>query len=123
MARTLPPWLYGQTIAIIGTVLTVAIGIGAMVLASTSAMTAEMNGLHTRIDDVREELTTKIEDVRKELGAQIAGLDARVRVVEQSMEATRVGVPDLQARVRELEAHARQPAEAAHPPSINEAKG
>lgn len=119
MARTLPPWLDGQTIAIIGTVLTVGIGIGAMVLASTSAMRAEMNGLHTSIDDVRKELTDKIEGVRKELGAQIAGLDARVRVVEQSMEATRVGVPDLQARVRELEAHARQPAEAAHPPSIN----
>lgn len=134
VARTLPPWLDGQTIAIIGTVLTVGVGIGAMVLASTSAMRSEMNALHTRIDDVREELTTKIddvrkeltgkiEDVRKELGAQIAGLDARVRVVEQSMEATRVGVPDLQARVRELEAHARQPAEAAHPPSIDAAPG
>lgn len=123
VARTLPPWLDGQTIAIICTVLTVGVGIGAMVLASTSAMRAEMNGLHTRIDDVRKELTGKIEGVRKELGAQIAGLDARVRVVEQSMEATRVGVPDLQARVRELEAHARQPAEAAHPPSINAAQG
>ena len=136
--RTLPTWLDGQTIAIIGTVLTVGIGISAMVLASTSAMRSEMNGLHARIDDVREELTAKIEDVRKELtdkiedvrteltakiedvrkelGAQIEGLDARVRVVEQSMEATRFGVPDLQARVRRLEAHARQPAEAAHPP-------
>ena len=72
---------------------------------------------------MRKELTGKIEDVSKELGAQIAGLDARVRVVEQSMEATRVGVPDLQARVRELEAHARQLAEAAHPPSINAAMG
>ena len=116
VGRTLPPWLDGQTIAIIGTVLTVGIGIGAMVLASTSAMRAEMNGLHARIDDVRKELTAKIEDVRKELGAQIEGLDARVRVVEQSMDATRVGVPDLQARVRGLEAHVQQPAEAAHPP-------
>lgn len=134
VARTLPTWLDGQTITVIGTVLTVGIGIGVMVLASTSAMRSEMNGLHTRIDGVRQELTAKIEDVgkeltakiedvRRELGAQIAGLDARVRVVEQSMEATRVGVPDLQARVRELEAHARQPAEAAHPPSINAAKG
>ena len=134
MARTLPTWLDGQTIAIIGAVLTVGIGIGAMVLASTSAMRAEMNGLHARIDDVRKELTTKIDDVRKELtgkiegvrtqlGAQIAGLDARVRVVEQSMEATRIGVPDLQVRVRELEAHARQPAETAHPASIDAAKG
>ena len=145
VGRALPTWLDGQTIAIIGTVLTVGIGIGAMVLASTSAMRAEMNGLHSRIDDVREkltakiederkeltdkiedvrkELTAKIEDVRKELGAQIAGLDTRLRVVEQSMEATRVGVPDLQARVRGLEAHARQPAEAAHPPSINAGEG
>ena len=124
--RTLPTWLDGQTIAIIGTVLTVGIGIGAMVLASTSAMRAEMNRLHARIDDVRteliariedvrKELTVKIEDVRKELGAQIDGLDVRLRVVEQSMEATRFGVPDLQARVRELEAHAREPVDAAHP--------
>ena len=73
--------------------------------------------LTAKIEDVRKELTAKIEDVRTELGAQIAGLDARVRVVEQSMEATRGGVPDLQARVRGLEAHARQPAKAAHPPS------
>ena len=83
-----------------------------MVLASTSAMRTEVNGLHARIDDVREELTAKvedvrkhltdkIEDVRKEIGAQIAGLDSRVRVVAQSMEATRVGVPDLtSARAR-----------------------
>ena len=119
----MPTWLDGQTIAIIGTVLTV----GAMNLASTSALRAEMNDLRTelteRIEDVRKELTVKIEDVRKELGAQIAGLDARLRVVEQSMEASRVGVPDLQARVRELEAHARQPADAAHPPSIDAGKG
>ena len=115
-SRTLPAWLDGQTIAIIGTVLTVGVGIGAMILASTSAMRAEMNGLHARIDDVRKELTVRIDDVRKELSGQIAGLDARVRVVEQSMETNRVGVPDLQARMRELEAHARQPPETAHPP-------
>lgn len=121
--RTLPTWLDGQTIAIIGTVLTV----GAMILASTSALRAGMNDLRTeltdRIEDVRIELTARIEDVRKELGTQIAGLDARLRVVEQSMEASRVGVPDLHARVRELEAHARQPADGAHPPSINAGKG
>lgn len=121
--RTLPTWLDGQTIAIIGTVLTV----GAMILASTSALRAEMNDLRTeltdRIEDVRTELTARIEDVRKELSTQIAGLDARLRVVEQSMEASRVGVPDLQARVRELEAHARQPAEVAHPRSMDAGKG
>ena len=125
--RTLPTWLDGQTIAIIGTVLTVGVGIGAMILASTSGLRAEMNGLRTeltaRIESVRTELTARIENVRKELGTQIAGLDARLRVVEQSMGASRVGVPDLQARVRELEAHARQPAEVAHPPSINAGKG
>ena len=120
---TLPTWLDGQTIAIIGTVLTV----GAMILASTSALRAEMNDLRTeltdRIEDVRTELTARIEDVRKELGTQIAGLDARLRVVEQSMEASRVGVPDLQARVRDLEAHARQPAEVAHPRPMDAGKG
>ena len=59
----LPTWLDGQTIAIIGTVLTV----GAMILASTSALRAEMNDLRTeltdRIEDVRTELTARIEDV------------------------------------------------------------
>jgi len=76
--RTLPTWLDGQTIAIIGTVLTVGIGIGAMVLASTSAIRAETDRLHARIDDGHRELTAKIEDVRKELGAQggIGGADA-----------------------------------------------
>lgn len=121
--KTLPRWLDGQTIAIIGTVLTVGIGIGAMVLASTSAMRAEMNRLHARIDDVRTELIARIDDVRKELGAQIDGLDMRLRVVEQSMEATRSGVPDLQARVRELEAHAREPVDAAHPSPLDARKG
>lgn len=137
VGRTLPAWLDGQTIAIISTVLTVGVGTGAMTLASTSALRAEMNDLRTAltvriedvhteltasIEDVRTELTVKIEDVRKELAAQIAGLDARLRVVEQSMEASRVGVPDLQARVRELEAHARQPADVAHPPPIEALK-
>ena len=75
-----------------------------------------MNGLRTV-------LTARIESVRKELGTQIAGLDARLRVVEQSMEASRVGVPNLQARVRELEAHARQPAEVAHPRPMDAGKG
>ncbi len=132
--RTLPTWIDDQTIAIIGTVLTVGIGIGAMVLASTSAMRAEMNRLHARIDDVRteliariddvrKELTVKMEDVRKELGAQIDGLAVRLRVVEQSMEATRSGDPDLQARVRELEAHAREPVDAAHPSPLEARKG
>ena len=65
----------------------------------------------------------KIEHLRTDVGAKIDGLDARLRVGEQSMESTRVGVADLQVRVRGLEAHARQPAEAAHPPSINEGKG
>ena len=117
--RSLPTWLDGQTIAIIGTVLTVGVGIGAMILASTSALRAEMNGLHARIDDVRTELLTRIDDVRKELSAQIRGLDARLRVVEQSMQAIQGGLPDLQARVRELEAHARQPPKTAHPSSTD----
>ena len=136
--RKSPTWLDGQTIAIIGTVLTVGVGIGAMTLASTSALRAEMNALRTeltariedvrmeltaKIEDVRMELTAKIEDVRKELTVKIDRLDARLRVVERSVEATRTGVPDLQARVRELEAHARQPMETAHPPSLNVQEG
>lgn len=60
--------------------------------------------------------------MRKELTVKIDGLDVRLRVVEQSMAASRVGVPDLQARVRELEAHTRQPADVAHPTTIDAGK-
>ena len=46
--RTLPAWLDGRTIAIIGSVLTVGICLGAMVHWSTEALRAEIHGLHTR---------------------------------------------------------------------------
>ena len=98
--RTLPAWLDGRTIAIIATVLTVGICLGAMVHWSTEAVRAEIRGLHASIEDMRTELTTKLEAWRREAGnriehlrrevcVKIDGLDARLHVVEQSREAAR----------------------------------
>ena len=65
----LPAWLNGQTVAIVGTVLTVGVGIGGMVFASTSSIRGE------------------IKAARAESRTDIQGLDARLRVVEQAVAA------------------------------------
>ena len=99
----------GQTVAIIGTTLTVAVGIAAMILASTSAIRVELRTEIRRVDTnmaemrkelsaeikgVREELSAEIKGVREELSAEIdgvraevKGLDGRLRVVEQTVAA------------------------------------
>ncbi len=94
-----PGWLNGQTIAIVSTVLTVGVGIGAMVFASTSSIRGEISGvrgeisgirgevdgLTTKLEKTRERLSAEIKDVRLELSAKIEGLDARLRNVEQDV--------------------------------------
>ena len=65
----LPAWLNGQTVAIVGTVLTVGVAIAAMVFSSTSS--------------IRDE----VKATRVELRTEIKGLDARLRVVEQTVAA------------------------------------
>ena len=104
----------GQTVAIIGTTLTVAVAIGAMIFASTSAIRTELRAEIQRVDanmkdmreelsgdmeGLREELRADIEGVREELGAdiegvraEIKGLDGRLRVVEQTMAAVNARV-------------------------------
>jgi len=64
-----PAWLNGQTVAIVSTVLTVGVGIGAMVFASTSSIRGE------------------IKAARAELRTDIQRLDASLRVVEQAVAA------------------------------------
>jgi len=93
----LPKWLNnGQTVAIIGTTLTVAVAIGTMIFASTSAIRGELRAEIQRVDtnmkDMRAELKADIEGVR----AEIKVLDGRLRVVEQTMAA-------VNARLRVVE--------------------
>ena len=80
-----PAWLSGQTIAIVSTVLTVGVGIGAMVFASTSSIRGEVAGLAGKIEETHKSLSAEIKGVRAELKADIGGLDARLRVVEQDV--------------------------------------
>ena len=104
----------GQTVAMIGTTLSVAVAIGAMIFASTSAIRTDLRAeiqrvdanvkdmrteLRADIEGVRKELTADIEGVRKELTADIEGvraaikaLDGRLRVVEQTVVAVNARV-------------------------------
>ena len=81
----------GQTVAMIGTTLTVAVGIAAMIFASTSAIRVELRTEIRRVDatiaQMRKELSAEIEGVREELSDDIQGLDGRLRVVEQTLAA------------------------------------
>ena len=88
-------WLNGQTLAIVSTVLTVGVGIGAMVFSSTSSIRGEVSSLRSEVSSLRTEvsslrtevrgLAAKLEDTRKSLTADIKGLDARLRTVEQDV--------------------------------------
>ena len=106
-------WLNGQTIAIVSTVLTVGVGIGAMVFSSTSSirgevaslrgevasirgevsglrsegasLRTEVHGLAAKLEDTRKSLSAEIKAARSELSDDIKGLDARLRTVEQDV--------------------------------------
>ena len=92
----LPAWLDGQTIAIIGTVLTVAVGISAMILVSTVGIRTQMNDMH------------------KGLTGRLDAVDERVRNVEQTVVAIQSSVNRLAERVRDLEVHVGESLETAH---------
>ena len=99
---TRPAWLDGQTVTVVSTVLTVGVGIGAMVFASTSSIRGEVSsirdevhGLAKKLEDTQKslaaeitatrlELSAEIKATRLELSAEIKGLDGRLRVVEQT---------------------------------------
>ena len=117
-ARGLPAWLDGSTVAIIGTVCTVGLGVAATNLASTSALRTDVNarfngvnarfdgvnarfdGVNARIDGVDASVNARIDGVnaridatRLELGSRIDGLDARLRGVE-------IGIAEIRGRLR-----------------------
>jgi len=116
----LPDWLDSRTIAILTTLLTVALALGAMMQTTYSRMGQEFGQLRqefgqlrqelrqeigelrrdlsTDIKNVRVELTADIENVRDELGAEIKGLDTRLRTVE-------IDVAAIRERVSAVEGH------------------
>ena len=114
----LPNWLDSRTIAILTTLLMVALALGAMMRTTYSRMGQEFGqfrqefgqlrqefgqlrqelrqeigelrrDLSTDIKNVRVELTADIENLRDELGAEIKGLDTRLRTVEIDVAAIR----------------------------------
>ena len=89
----LPEWLDSRTIALIGTMLTVGLGIAALVLASSSATKSRIENLDanlsSRIEKVRTELGARIEDVRKELLSEVSAVEERLRIVELDVVAIR----------------------------------
>ena len=105
----------GQTVAIIGTTLTVAVGIGAMIFASTSAIRVELRTEIRRVDsnmaEMRKELSAEIKGVRKELSAEIKGvrdeLSADIKGVRDELSAeidgVRTEIKALDGRLRVTE--------------------
>ena len=94
----LPNWLDSRTIAILTTLLTVALALGAMIQATNSRMDQGFGQLRQEIGELRRELSADIENVRDELGAEIKGLDARLRTVE-------IDVAAIRERVSAIEGH------------------
>lgn len=85
----LPDWLDSPTIAILTTILTVALGLGAMIQAGHSRIGQEFDQLRQEFSQLRQELRQDIKNVRDELGAEIRGLDTRLRTVEIDVAAIR----------------------------------
>lgn len=113
-AQGLGAWFDGRTVALIGTVFTVGIGVAGTNLASTSALRSDMNarfdGVNARIDGVN----ARVDAIRLELGRRIEGLDSRLRGVE-------VGIAEIRGHLGLLgpvPAEPRTP-----PPSADAARG
>ncbi|MCY4060618.1 MAG: hypothetical protein OXG44_21790 [Gammaproteobacteria bacterium] len=104
----LPAWLDGRTIAVLTTVVTAALTLGAMM------QTAHSN-LAGSIDQVRRDLGNDIDKVRTELSSDIAGLDNRLRSVEVNVAAIRAAMVGFDARLSAIEADARRPIKAVPP--------
>lgn len=84
--RGIPAWLDGRTVALIGTVCTVGLGVAATNLASVSALRSDMNarfnGVNDRIVAVETSVNARIDGVEASVNARIDGLDSRLRAVE-----------------------------------------
>jgi len=88
----LPNWLDSRTIAILTTLLTVALALGAMMQTTYSRMGQEFGQL-------RQELRQDIKNLRDELGAAIKGLDTRLHAVEIDVAAIRERLTAVEVEV------------------------
>ena len=98
-AQCLPAWLDGRTVAVIGTVFTVGIGLGTMNLASSSGMRAHVD---TRIGDVNariEHVNTRIREVDTGINRRIDGLGVRIDGLDRRLRAVEVGVAEIRGRL------------------------
>ncbi|MYJ73904.1 MAG: hypothetical protein F4089_01895 [Gammaproteobacteria bacterium] len=115
----LPNWLDSRTVAILTTLLTVALALGAMVQTTYSRMGQEFGQLRQEFGQLRQELRQDIKNLRDELGAEIKGLDTRLRAVEievaairerltaveVEVSAIRVAMTGFDARLKAVEGH------------------
>ena len=120
-ALALPPWLSGQTLAIVSTVLTVGVGIGTMVFSSTSSIRDEISGIRDEMSGIRDEisgnrsgisgirgevdgLATKLEDTHESLAAEIKAtrLELREEIKSARLELSSE-IEGLDARLRAVE--------------------
>ena len=122
----LPNWLDSRTIAILTAILTVALALGAMVQSGYARMgqefgqlRQEFGQLRQEFGQLRQELRQDIKNVRDELGAEIKGLDTRLRTVEidvaairerlgaveVDVSAIRVAMTGFDARLKAVEGH------------------
>ena len=120
-AMTLPSWLDARTIAMLTTMVTIALTLGAMVQTGHSRLANEIavlredgredlrgirSELKADIADLRSELKADIadlrsefKDLRNELGTDIDKLDARLRTVEVDVGAIREGLNSVKIDV------------------------
>ena len=88
-AKALPAWLDGGSVAVIGTVLTATISLGAMEMGTRAH-------IDTRVDGLNRGLTKRIDDVNANVNARIGGVNKRIDDVH-----TRIG--DVNTRIDRLD--------------------
>ena len=96
----MPTWLDGRTIAVVTTTITAALALAAMLQTAHSR-------LGNDIRNVQTELSNDIRDVRTELSNDINRLDDRLRSVEVGIATIQTTMAGLDTRLRVVEQHAR----------------
>ena len=118
----LPNWLDSRTVAILTTLLMVALALGAMMQTTYSRMGQEFGQLRQEFGQLRQELRQDIQNLRDELTAEIKGLDTRLRAVEidvaairerltaveVEVSAIRVAMTGFDARLKAVEGHTHE---------------
>lgn len=127
----LPTWLDSRTVAIMTTMLTIAVALGAMVQTAHSGLRNDIDQLRQDMTGMGRELRAEIDNVRVELSADIKALDTRLRkveidvagirerlsAVEVDVSAIRMAMTGYDARSKAVEGqtHGDHASEGAHP--------